>query len=87
MSRYSLFDRRGVGLRPLAQRGHDLRVANVAPLQAPAKCYSHPEFHVLVDAVRQARELERPVIVMLGGHPIRAKAKGTGLFELHPHKT
>ena len=71
MSRYSLFDRRGMGLRPLVERGHDLRLANVVPLQSPAKWYSHPEFHVLVGAIRLARQRERPVIVMLGGHPIK----------------
>ena len=71
MSRYSLFDRRGMGLRPLVERGHDLRLANVVPLQLPAKLYSHPEFHLLVEATRLARQRERPVIVMLGGHPIK----------------
>ena len=71
MSRYSLFDRRGMGLRPLVERGHDLRLANVVPLQSPAKWYSHPEFHLLVEAIRLARQRERPVIVMLGGHPIK----------------
>ena len=71
MSRYLLFDRRGVGLWPLAERGHDLSVAGVASLQSPAKSYSHPEFHVLVEAIRLARQRERSVIVMLGGHPIK----------------
>ena len=71
MSRYSLFDRRGVGLRPLVERGHDMGVANVAPLQTPAKCYSHSEFRVLIEAIWQARQRERPVIVMMGGHPIK----------------
>ena len=71
MSRYLLFERRGVWLRPVAERGHDLCVASVVPLQSPANLYAHPEFCVLVEAIRQARERERSVIVMLGGHPIK----------------
>ncbi len=71
MSRYPLFDRRDVNLQPVQDRGHDLVIANVAPLQSPLPPFSHPEFRTLIDAIQRARRNERPVVVMLGGHPIK----------------
>lgn len=77
MSRYPLFDRRDINLRPVAERGHDLKIGQVVPLAAPAERFEHPEFDELVQAVRSARTQNRPVILMLGAHPIKL---GLGLF-------
>ena len=71
MSRYPLFDRRAVNLQPVQVRGHDLIAMNVVPLREPVSLFSHPEIHTLVEGIRAARQWERPVIVMLGGHPIK----------------
>ena len=71
MSRYPLFDRRTVNLQPVEDRGHDLVVANVAPLQSTVPPFSHPDFKTLIKAIQQARQNERPVVVILGGHPIK----------------
>lgn len=71
MSRYPLFDRSQIKLRGLAERGHDLRAENVLPLSASQPAYEHPEFGQLIAAMRQARDRGRPVILMMGAHPIK----------------
>lgn len=71
MSRYEQFDRRRIQLKDVAERGHDLRAEMCLPLKRPSSPYAHPEFDRLLDAIAQARQNGRPVIVMLGGHPIK----------------
>lgn len=71
MSRYELFDRRPIVLKRLEERGHDLVVEACAALEAPSESFDHPEFAALVDAIVVARRRGRPVVVMLGGHPIK----------------
>jgi len=71
MSRYALFERRAVSLWPLAERRHDLTIDRVWPLGPPAAPLDHDDFPALLAAIRQARQDQRPVIVLLGGHPIK----------------
>jgi hypothetical protein len=71
MSRYPLFERRDVELRSVGERGHDLIASKVASLREPVSPFSHPKFGVLVELMRQARQCKLPVIVVLGGHPIK----------------
>lgn len=71
MSRYELFDRRLIALADLRRRGHDLRVEDCLPLDAPMEPYTHPEYPELVDAIVEARRHGRPVILMMGGHPVK----------------
>lgn len=71
MSRYEQFDRRQIVLRRVEQRGHDLVVDACLPLTSPAHGYDHPEFGALIDAIVAARRRGRPVVAMLGGHPIK----------------
>jgi hypothetical protein len=71
MTRYTPFNRAQVSLRPIAERGHDLLVTDILPLTIPDAPFCHPQFGELVDAVRIARRNQRPVILMLGGHPIK----------------
>jgi len=71
MSRYPLFDRRRIELRPLAERGHDMTAADCLPLAPPSQPYAHPEFGQLLDCLRAARRAGRPVILMMGAHPIK----------------
>lgn len=71
MSRYPLFDRSQITLRDLAERGHDLTAAACLELNSPFVPYDHPEFGALIDAIVEARQNGRPVIAMLGGHPIK----------------
>jgi hypothetical protein len=71
MSRYPLFDRNRLHLRDLADRGHDLTCDDCWPLQPPAEPYKHPDLPLLVERILTARSQDRPVILMLGGHPIK----------------
>ena len=71
MSRYELFDRSQISLKDLSQRGHDLRAADCLQLDSPFEPFDHPEFPELVEQIVAARRNGRPVIVMMGGHPVK----------------
>ncbi len=71
MSRYALFDRSRIELKALAQRGHDLTIDAVLPLEPVTRPFHHPEFGQLVKEIVAARRRGAPVIVMMGGHPIK----------------
>lgn len=71
MSRYPVFDRRRIQLRSLQQRGHDLNYRDCLPLQAPRETFDDPEFPDFLAYLRGARGCERPVILMMGAHPIK----------------
>jgi hypothetical protein len=71
MSRYPLFDRSQIQLRDVGERGHDLTLAACRRLDGPFTRYEHPEFGDVVAAVVEARRRQRPVMVMIGGHPIK----------------
>jgi hypothetical protein len=71
MTRYPLFDRTQLELMDLAERGHDLKAADCLPLAAPEEPYAHAEFGQLVERIAAARAAGRPVIVMMGAHPIK----------------
>lgn len=71
MSRYPLFDRSQIRLAELARRGHDLRADDCRSLDAPFEPYQHPEYRELIDQIVAARRQGRPVIAMIGGHPVK----------------
>jgi hypothetical protein len=71
MSRYELFDRRQIVLADLERRGHDLRAGDCLPLVAPSQPYAHPEYAELIGAIVEAHRNGRPVIAMMGGHPVK----------------
>ncbi len=71
MSRYPLFDRSQLRLAELATRGHDLRAADCRTLAAPFETYQHPEYPELIEQIAAARRQGRPVIAMIGGHPVK----------------
>jgi hypothetical protein len=58
-------------LQSLSVRGHDLTWADCLPLAPSAKPFDHPDFAELMDRIRQARDNERPVVLMMGAHPIK----------------
>ena len=60
-----------MSLLPLRERGHDVVLESISSLQSPVVPYSHPEFDAIIEAILSARQREEPVIVMLGGHPIK----------------
>ena len=71
MGRYPRFDRSRLRLARLAERGHDLAAAECLPLEAPGVAYEHPEFPHLVERIAAARGAQRPVILVMGAHPIK----------------
>ncbi len=71
MTRYEPFDVAQVTLADLAQRGDELAAADCLPLAAPEAPYADPEFDALVDRIAAARRGDRPVILMMGAHPIK----------------
>ena len=71
MSRYPLFDRQLLQLRPLAERGHDLTADAVLPLLRPQTADLGADFSELLLRIRAARQQGFPVILMMGGHPIK----------------
>lgn len=71
MSRYPLFDRDQIELRLLRERGHDLTLAGVRPLAPPDMPYAAAEFPELLDHLAAARRAGRPLLLMIGGHPIK----------------
>ncbi|OAI41019.1 hypothetical protein AYO40_00635 [Planctomycetaceae bacterium SCGC AG-212-D15] len=70
MSRYETFDRDELDLRALSDRGHDVCAADCR-LERPSQAYEHPDLGHLVAAIVTARQNRRPVILMMGGHPIK----------------
>lgn len=71
MSRYPRFDRRDILLRPISHRTHDLLAENVLPLVPPAEPLRSLPLARVAEAIRKARHNKRPVVLMLGGHPIK----------------
>ena len=45
--------------------------ARVLPLAAPRRPYAHAEWGALIEAIRAARRDQRPVVLMMGAHPIK----------------
>ncbi len=71
-SRYELFDRRRLRLKPLAERRHDLTLEHWLRLDEPAPPFQHPELPALASRLRAARERGAARILMMGAHVIRA---------------
>ena len=71
MSRYPLFDRRRLELWDLGRRGHDLRHADCLPLATPSTPFDHPDLPPLVERITAARRAGRPVLLMMGAHPVK----------------
>ena len=71
MSRYEVFDRSKIHLRPLAERRNDVQLADCLALGAPVPRFEHAEFDALIAAIVAARRADRPVIWMIGAHVIK----------------
>lgn len=69
---YPTFDRSRLRLRPLAERAHDLTLDHWLALDDPAPPYEHPDLPALAQRIRDARDRDAAVILLIGGHVIRA---------------
>ncbi|MBM3999327.1 MAG: hypothetical protein FJ297_07285 [Planctomycetes bacterium] len=71
MSRYRTLDREAIELRSYAERGHDLPASACLPLE-PRRAFAPPGFAELIGAIESARGRRRPVVLMMGAHPVKA---------------
>lgn len=68
---YPTFDRSQLRLLPLAERQHDMTLAHLLALDAPAPC-DDPQLPVLAERILAARRAGRPVIMLMGAHVIKS---------------
>lgn len=68
---YPTFDRSRLRLRPLAERRHDMDLAHILELGDPPP-YDDPQLDQIASRVVAARRADRPVILLMGAHVIKA---------------
>ena len=68
---FPTFDRSRLRVRPMAERSHDLTLASLLPLDAPAE-FSHPAVAELGRRLAGSRRRGSAGILMMGAHVIRA---------------
>lgn len=72
VSKYPIFDRSRLRLKPLAERVHDLRAEHWLGLDDPAPAYSHPDLARMARRLLAARQKGAARILMMGAHVLRA---------------
>jgi len=55
MSRYEIFDRSRLQIKPLAERAHDLQLSNWLALDDPTPPFEHPDLAAVADRIRARR--------------------------------
>ncbi len=73
-SKYELFDRSLLSIKPLSDRIHDMRLQDVLGLKGPAPEYSHPNLPELARRILAAKQRGAARILMMGAHVIKAGA-------------
>lgn len=71
-SKYRIFDRSRLLIKPLAERTHDLAVPHWMSLSEGAGAFTHPDLPVVTEALRQAKEKGAARILMMGAHLLRS---------------
>ena len=71
-SRYPLFDRSRLTVKPLAERVHDLPLEHWLALEDPTPEYSHPDLAIVARRLHAARQSGASRILMMGAHVLRA---------------
>jgi hypothetical protein len=71
-SRYPLFDRSALRILPLADRKHDLEIANWLELDSETPEFEHPDLAIVSERILAARANKRSVILIMGAHVLRA---------------
>jgi hypothetical protein len=70
-SRYEIFDRSRLKIRPLAERAHDLEIGHWLKLDDEAPAFSHPDLAQVVARLKAAKERGAARILMMGAHLLR----------------
>ncbi len=68
---YPLFDRSRLRLKPLAERVHDMTLAEVLPLDAPVPSFEDSNLEQVAERVVRAHRSGGEVILMMGAHVIK----------------
>jgi hypothetical protein len=71
-TKYAVFDRSRLSVKPLAERVNDLHLDHWLPLEAPVPPFSHPQLAGVARRVLAARESGAARILMMGAHLVRA---------------
>ncbi|HEU5479076.1 MAG TPA: hypothetical protein VFU90_04545, partial [Candidatus Tumulicola sp.] len=71
-SKYELFDRSRLKIRPLDERQHDLSLDNWLALDDAAPAFTHPDLGVVASRLAAARESGVTRMLVMGAHLLRA---------------
>jgi hypothetical protein len=71
-SKYPLFDRSRLRLRPLGERAHDLQLEHWLALEDAPLAYDHPQLETVAARMVAARGAGAARILMMGAHVLRA---------------
>ncbi|MDR3717369.1 MAG: hypothetical protein P4K98_01105 [Bryobacteraceae bacterium] len=71
-SKYTLFDRSRLNVKPLAERANDLELDNWLQPGDPTPEFEHPDLAVVAERLKQAKERGSARILMFGAHLLRA---------------
>src|SRR5262245_40921414 len=71
-SKYEIFDRSRLRIKPLAERRHDLSIDRWLGVDDAPVPYSHPDLGAVAARVREARRFGAARILMMGAHVLRA---------------
>ena len=70
-SKYTVFDRSLLIIKPLEERVHDLTLANWFGLADSAPAFSHPDLPAVASRIHAARQRGAARILMMGAHVLR----------------
>ena len=70
-SRYEMFDRSRLKLRPLAERQHDMDLSHLLELGQADEAFAHPALATLADRIVASRTGGGAVVLMMGAHVIK----------------
>lgn len=71
-SRYPVFDRSRLEVKPLAERTHDLHLDRWLALGDPTPAFAHPDLATVAGRLKSARQAGAARILMMGAHVLRA---------------
>ncbi len=71
-SKYEIFDRSRLLVKPLAERAHDLQFSNWLQIDDPAPEFAHPDLAALAARLQSARARGSARILIMGAHVLRA---------------
>lgn len=71
-SKYEVFDRSRLVVKPLAERVHDLQLDHWLALDSPAPPYAHPQLPEVAKRVTEARRQGAACILMMGAHVLKS---------------